>query len=46
MYFPITAANADPAIYIIDPATAAAVKGVSVSGATSINAIGELKVKN
>jgi hypothetical protein len=46
MYFPITATGADPAIYIIDPATASAVKGVSVSGATSINAVGELRVKS
>jgi hypothetical protein len=45
MYFPITAAGADPAIYIIDPATAAAVKGVSVTGAKSINAVGRLKAK-
>jgi hypothetical protein len=42
MYFPITAEGADPAIYIIDPATGAAVKGVSVAGATSINAVGML----
>jgi hypothetical protein len=44
MYFPITATGADPAIYIIDPATASAVKGVSVSGATGINAVGELRM--
>jgi hypothetical protein len=42
MYFPITAAEADPAIYVIDPATAAAGKGLSITGATSINAIGRL----
>ena len=42
MYFPITAEAANPAIYIIDPATAAATKGLSVAGATSINAIGRL----
>jgi hypothetical protein len=42
MYFPITAEAADPVIYIIDPATAAATKGLSVTGATSINAIGRL----
>ncbi|MDR1406838.1 MAG: DUF4374 domain-containing protein [Tannerella sp.] len=42
MYFPITAEGANPALYIIDPATAAAVKGLSVSGATSINAVGIL----
>lgn len=42
MYFPITAEAADPAIYIIDPATATATKGLSITGATSINAIGRL----
>jgi hypothetical protein len=42
MYFPIAAAASDPAIYIIDPATATASKGLTVSGATSINAIGRL----
>ncbi|MDR1172397.1 MAG: DUF4374 domain-containing protein [Bacteroidales bacterium] len=42
MYFPIAAEAADPAIYIIDPATAAATKGLSITGATSINAIGRL----
>jgi hypothetical protein len=42
MYFPITAASADPAIYIIDPTTAVATKGLTVTGAASINAIGRL----
>ena len=42
MYFPITAANADPAVYIIDPVSATATKGLSVTGATGINAIGIL----
>jgi hypothetical protein len=42
MYFPITAENADPAIYIIDPATAVATKGVSVAGAENISAVGRL----
>jgi hypothetical protein len=42
MYFPVTAEAADPAIYIIDPATATATKGLSVAGATNINAIGRL----
>ncbi|MDR1332745.1 MAG: DUF4374 domain-containing protein [Tannerella sp.] len=42
MYFPITAEGANPAIYVIDPSTAAAVKGLSVAGATSINAAGIL----
>ncbi|MDR0733637.1 MAG: DUF4374 domain-containing protein [Dysgonamonadaceae bacterium] len=42
MYFPITAEAADPAIYVINPTTAAATKGLTVTGATSINAIGRL----
>jgi hypothetical protein len=42
MYFPITAEAANPAIYIIDPATASASKGLSITGASSINAIGRL----
>jgi hypothetical protein len=43
MYFPITATGTDPAIYIIDPVTASAVKGLSVNGATGINAIGKIR---
>ncbi|MDR0412707.1 MAG: DUF4374 domain-containing protein [Dysgonamonadaceae bacterium] len=42
MYFPITAEAADPAIYLIDPATATASKGLTVTGAAAINAIGRL----
>lgn len=42
MYFPIVAAGADPAIYVIDPATAVAKKGISVSGASAISAVGRL----
>jgi hypothetical protein len=42
MYFPVTAEGADPAIYIIDPVTATAMKGLSVSGAKSITAVGRL----
>jgi hypothetical protein len=42
MYFPVKAESADPAIYIIDPVTATAVKGLSVFGATKINAVGRL----
>jgi hypothetical protein len=33
----------DPAIYIIDPATNAATKGLVVKGATVINAIGRFE---
>ncbi|MDR1342533.1 MAG: DUF4374 domain-containing protein [Prevotellaceae bacterium] len=42
MYFPIVVADADPAVYIIDPATAAGTKGLSVAGAASISAVGRL----
>ncbi|MDR3269783.1 MAG: DUF4374 domain-containing protein [Tannerella sp.] len=42
MYFPVTEDGANPAIYVIDPATALAVKGLSVTGATTVNAIGRL----
>jgi hypothetical protein len=42
MYFPITEVGVNPAIYIIDPATATAVKGLSVIGASNINAVGRL----
>jgi hypothetical protein len=42
MYFPIVEEGAYPAVYIIDPATAAAQKGISIQGATSLNAIGRL----
>jgi hypothetical protein len=45
MYFPITAEGVDPAIYSIDPVTATAVKGLSVFGAKSINAVGRLTAK-
>jgi hypothetical protein len=43
MYCPVTTDAEDPTVYIIDPATATATKGVSVKGATSINAIGRLQ---
>jgi hypothetical protein len=42
MYFPITAEASDPAVYIIDPITASAVKGMSVTGASNITAIGRI----
>jgi hypothetical protein len=45
MYFPITAESANPAIYIIDPVTASATKGISVAGAKSINSVGRLTNK-
>jgi hypothetical protein len=46
MYFPIVEEGVDPTVYIIDPATASAKKGLSIRGATSLNAIGKLRVKN
>ncbi|MDR1983523.1 MAG: DUF4374 domain-containing protein [Prevotellaceae bacterium] len=42
MYFPIVTQGNDPAIYIIDPATASAKKGISITGAKTLNAIGRL----
>lgn len=45
MYLPITVSGADPAIYIIDPKTANANKGVSFTGASTINAIGRLSAE-
>ncbi|MDR3287169.1 MAG: DUF4374 domain-containing protein [Prevotellaceae bacterium] len=45
MYFPIVTENDDPAIYIIEPANALATKGISISGATNINAAGRLIYK-
>jgi hypothetical protein len=42
MYFPIVEEGASPTVYIIDPATATATKGVSIKGASSLNAIGRL----
>jgi hypothetical protein len=45
MYFPIVEEGKDPAVYIINPATAAATKGISIKGASSLNAIGRLTYK-
>ncbi|MDR0753829.1 MAG: DUF4374 domain-containing protein [Prevotellaceae bacterium] len=42
MYFPITEEGEYPAVYIIDPSTASARKGISIIGAASLNAIGRL----
>jgi hypothetical protein len=42
MYFPIVEESKNPTVYIIDPTTAVAQKGVSIKGATSLNAIGRL----
>ena len=42
VYLPITEQNADPAIYVIDPASASAAKGISITGASAINAAGYL----
>lgn len=42
MYLPITEEGMNPIVYIIDPNTAMANKGIAIHGATSINAIGYL----
>lgn len=41
-YLPITAADGQPAIYVIDPVTATATKGITVNGAESISGIAKL----
>ena len=43
VYLPVNEQGTDPAIYIIDPATNAATKGLVVKGATVINAIGRFE---
>lgn len=43
VYLPVNEQGTDPAIYIIDPATNAATKGLVVKGATVINAIGRFQ---
>ena len=43
IYLPVNVKNADPAIYIIDSATNKATKGLTVKGASFINAIGRFK---
>ncbi|MDR2413936.1 MAG: DUF4374 domain-containing protein [Odoribacteraceae bacterium] len=42
IYFPIVIEGEYPTIYAIDPVTSTATKGLSVTGATSINAVGRL----
>ncbi|MDR2064536.1 MAG: DUF4374 domain-containing protein [Prevotellaceae bacterium] len=42
MYFPIVEEGAEPTVYIIDPVAATAKKGISITGASSLNAIGRL----
>ena len=41
-YLPITTASAQPAVYVIDPVTATAKKGVTVNGAASIGGLARL----
>lgn len=41
-YIGITESNAQPAVYVIDPATATAKKGITVTGATDIPGLGRL----
>ena len=43
VYLPVNEQGTDPAIYIINPATNAATKGLVVKGASFINAIGHFK---
>jgi hypothetical protein len=46
MYFPIVEEGAAPAVYIIDPVSASARKGISIAGASTLNAIGRVTAKN
>lgn len=41
-YIPITPSNAQPAVYVVDPKTAIAKKGITVSGVTSIAGLAKL----
>lgn len=43
VYFPVTVEGADPVIYVIDPASGSTTAGISVEGATAVNAVGVLK---
>ncbi len=43
VYIPVTTEDADPAVYVIDTATATATKGLSVEGAADITGIGYLE---
>ncbi len=44
-YVPIVEKDKDPAIWVIDAATATATRGISVAGATSITSVGKLTYK-
>ncbi len=41
-YIPVVTTDAFPTVYVVDPATAKATKGVSISDATSIPGLGKL----
>ncbi len=41
-YLPVTYADNDPCIFIIDPETGIATKGVTITGASTFNSIGQL----
>jgi len=41
-YLPVTYSNSDPCIFIIDPETGTATKGVTITGAATFNSIGQL----
>lgn len=43
VYIPVTTEDADPAVYVIDTATATAARGLSVEGAADITGIGYLE---
>lgn len=41
-YLGVTTSDAEPAVYIIDPKTASAKKGITVTGVTSIQGLAKL----
>ena len=41
-YIPLTTPDADPTIYYVDPSTAVAKKGITVSGVTSVSGLAKL----
>lgn len=45
MYMPITESGHDAALYVIDPETAVATKGITIKGVSEIRAVGHLKAE-
>lgn len=45
IYMPITASGSDAALYVIDPETGVATKGITIKGVSEIRAVGRLKAE-